>query len=47
MNKRQKKKFCKNHIALEDVRTGKKSVVKKKDFLTLLEIAGMTNCTKW
>lgn len=42
MNRRQKKKWNKNHITLIDRMTEKKSTIKLKDFITLVKIAGLT-----
>lgn len=38
MNKRQKKKFDKNHITFTNRITGKKHTVKLDEFITLLKI---------
>ena len=42
MNRRQKKKWNKNHITLIDIGTDKKSTLKINDFLRLVKIAGLT-----
>ena len=42
MNRRQKKKWNKNHITLIDIRTDQKSTIKLKDFIRLVKIAGLS-----
>ena len=42
MNRRQKKKWNKNHIILMDTRTGKQSTIKFNDFIRLCKIAALT-----
>ena len=42
MNRRQKKKWNKNHVTLIDRRTGKKSTCKLEHFIALCKIAEIT-----
>ena len=42
MNRRQKKKYWKNHVILVDRRTGKLSILAMMDYEKLLKIAGIT-----
>lgn len=42
MNRRQKKKWRKNHIIMTNRYTGRKQIIKTKDFIELVKIAGFT-----
>lgn len=42
MNRRQKKKWNKNHVTLLDRYTNKRTTISKKTFITLMQIAGIT-----
>ena len=42
MNRGQKKKFWKNHLLMENTITGKRYIVKVKDFIELARIAELT-----
>ena len=42
MNRRQKKKYWKNHVLLRNRDTGALHTITMKDYETLLKIAGMT-----
>lgn len=42
MNRRQKKKWRKNHIIMTNRYTGRKEVIKTKDFIELVKIAEFT-----
>ena len=42
MNRRQKKKWNKNHITWTNRFTGKKETIKVEDFIVLAKIAGLT-----
>ena len=42
MNRRQKKKFWKNHLILVNNQTGKRQLVKTDDFIELIKIADLS-----
>jgi hypothetical protein len=42
MNRRQKKKFWKNHLLLINTQTGNRHLIKVDDFMKLAQIADLT-----
>lgn len=42
MNRRQRKKYWRNHVTLVDTVTGKQSIVKLQTLMKLVEIAKLT-----